>query len=563
MEGDVITLQDVFIFDHSAGLRRERQAACGRLSATGLRPKFLEKLAHANVQRRPDAVRAWTVAEPMRCGARSTPGSSPPALARPRPSLLAGWRPHRRPPPRAASTTSRPRTASVQVALLAAGVPDGATPDLGSAARSTLDGTPVDADGRARLGRHRARSSARRSWRSTSATAWRPAASSTRPRPPRRPSSTSCPRRPLRRHRDVRRRRSTVAQKPTLDRAASKSRSTASSCPTAPSSTTASTQAVDAPAATRAPRSVLVLSDGRDTVDDHARRRSPRPSRRPTSRSTSSPWPSPPATRRCSSRCPTPGGGQVISADDPTALGRAVRQRGRRRSPSRSWSPRRRPAGAARRARSTVSVDAGGEPYTDDAFVTLPPRADRARPPATPSRRRSAPVTAASTSPGSSMLGRPRSRSRSGSLVLLVIALRRARQEAGRGRDRSIEAYTRKGAQAARGRAASAAARRDRTGRRRRREGPGEQARASRPRSATGSRRPGMALKPAEWLLLHAGIAVGAAPSVVLLIGGGNLLFAAGRRSSSASSGPWIYLGLKQSRRLQGLQRASSPTPCS
>ena len=48
MEGDVITLQDVFVFDNSAGFD-ENGRVLGRLRTTGLRPKFLEKLAYANV----------------------------------------------------------------------------------------------------------------------------------------------------------------------------------------------------------------------------------------------------------------------------------------------------------------------------------------------------------------------------------------------------------------------------------------------------------------------------------------------------------------------------------
>jgi pilus assembly protein CpaF len=48
MEGDVITLQDVFVFDHSAGFDDEGRNQ-GSLRATGLRPKFLEKLAQHNV----------------------------------------------------------------------------------------------------------------------------------------------------------------------------------------------------------------------------------------------------------------------------------------------------------------------------------------------------------------------------------------------------------------------------------------------------------------------------------------------------------------------------------
>ena len=48
MEGDIITLQDVFIYDHGAGFDGDGKAM-GSLRATGLRPKFLEKMEHANV----------------------------------------------------------------------------------------------------------------------------------------------------------------------------------------------------------------------------------------------------------------------------------------------------------------------------------------------------------------------------------------------------------------------------------------------------------------------------------------------------------------------------------
>ena len=48
MEGDVITLQDLFVFDHSAGFD-EAGRSQGTLKSTGLRPKFLEKLTAAGV----------------------------------------------------------------------------------------------------------------------------------------------------------------------------------------------------------------------------------------------------------------------------------------------------------------------------------------------------------------------------------------------------------------------------------------------------------------------------------------------------------------------------------
>ena len=48
MEGDVITLQDIFVYDHGAGFDRDGRSQ-GTLRSTGLRPKFLEKMAYANV----------------------------------------------------------------------------------------------------------------------------------------------------------------------------------------------------------------------------------------------------------------------------------------------------------------------------------------------------------------------------------------------------------------------------------------------------------------------------------------------------------------------------------
>ena len=48
MEGEVITLQDIFVFDHSQGYDSDGRVL-GRLTATGLRPKLLDKLRESNV----------------------------------------------------------------------------------------------------------------------------------------------------------------------------------------------------------------------------------------------------------------------------------------------------------------------------------------------------------------------------------------------------------------------------------------------------------------------------------------------------------------------------------
>jgi pilus assembly protein CpaF len=52
MEGDVITLQDLFVFDHLMG-RDVNGRTLGTLKSTGLRPRFLEKLEAAGVRLEP------------------------------------------------------------------------------------------------------------------------------------------------------------------------------------------------------------------------------------------------------------------------------------------------------------------------------------------------------------------------------------------------------------------------------------------------------------------------------------------------------------------------------
>src|SRR3989442_5043195 len=48
MEGEVVTLQDIFVFDFSAGIDDDGKFR-GRLKSTGLRPKFLDRLAERGV----------------------------------------------------------------------------------------------------------------------------------------------------------------------------------------------------------------------------------------------------------------------------------------------------------------------------------------------------------------------------------------------------------------------------------------------------------------------------------------------------------------------------------
>jgi pilus assembly protein CpaF len=52
MEGEIVTLQDIFVFE-KRGLTPEGKVV-GRFAATGIRPKFYEKLLSAGIRLRPD-----------------------------------------------------------------------------------------------------------------------------------------------------------------------------------------------------------------------------------------------------------------------------------------------------------------------------------------------------------------------------------------------------------------------------------------------------------------------------------------------------------------------------
>ena len=60
MEGDVVTLQDVFLFDFSMGVD-EHGKFRGHLKATGVRPKFTEKLADLGIRLGPEVFAAGDV----------------------------------------------------------------------------------------------------------------------------------------------------------------------------------------------------------------------------------------------------------------------------------------------------------------------------------------------------------------------------------------------------------------------------------------------------------------------------------------------------------------------
>jgi len=48
MEGEIISLQDLFLFDYGAGIDEDGKFR-GQLKATGLRPRFLDRLAEQGI----------------------------------------------------------------------------------------------------------------------------------------------------------------------------------------------------------------------------------------------------------------------------------------------------------------------------------------------------------------------------------------------------------------------------------------------------------------------------------------------------------------------------------
>ena len=93
MEGEVVTLQDLFVFDHRAGLD-EHGRHQGTMRWTGLRPRFLDTLANAGIPvppgdcyrvrrgdvRRRGACAVAAVAARSRCRLAATPAQADGAL---------------------------------------------------------------------------------------------------------------------------------------------------------------------------------------------------------------------------------------------------------------------------------------------------------------------------------------------------------------------------------------------------------------------------------------------------------------------------------------------------
>lgn len=243
------------------------------------------------------------------------------------------------------------------------------------------------------------------------------------------------------------------------------------------------------------------------------------------------------------------GGGIVINATDPKSLGSVFANEAKSLAKQIlvTATP---PAGDSKEGTLSVSVDAGGESYTDAAFVTLPAES-QAPEPVKPATTLAAPPAGLSLTTnvlraGLLALG--------GGVLVLLIILFGGLGKRPEGLETTIAPYTRKGA-----------------GKRAADPGPqgvtaqavGFAAKALESNKGLEVRlgdkleSGGMAIKPAEWLLIHAGIAVGTT-AVTFLISG-SLVFA-GVGLLLGLLVPWVYLGRKQKKRLKSFNQQLAPT---
>jgi tight adherence protein B len=236
------------------------------------------------------------------------------------------------------------------------------------------------------------------------------------------------------------------------------------------------------------------------------------------------------------------GGGSVISAADPNALGQVFASEAQTLA-KQILITAQAPSAEAQEGTLSVSVEAGGESYTDAAFVTFKSDGKEAPKAAGPSTEL-APADPGISLSRSTMLAGVLALG-AGVLVLLVIMFGGLGRKP-EGLETTIAPYTRKG------------------GGKRSAE-PGQQGVAAQAvgfatkalesnqglEVKLGSKLEagGLALKPAEWLLVHAGIVV-AAGAIAFLLSGANLLFTALALALGVLL-PWIYLGRKQSKRLK------------
>ena len=372
MEGDVIALQDIFLYDTSAGFD-ENGKAMGTLKSTGLRPKFLEKMANNAVTVDPMTFATdGTAMNRPRSGAHLEEALVAVAAA----ALLSGALDRRR-RHRVRGRHRLPSTTSSSTA-------SGSRCSSRCPARTGSTSPWLGADRRQGRRRPTAENAADSDLRRTSVLAFDTSNSMAGAKfTQAKAAALELPRRGarqrLRRHRHLRRlgRRRPRADPEPRRRCAP--RSAVSSSPSPRALNQGVIKAVDHHRRPAAQRNVLVLSDGLDTTRTplssvSARSRTPGQGRRRRA-----------AAVRHGAR---PAGADRQAGKGP-CISAATRPRSRRRSRTRPSRSRARCCSRprCRRARRptanvAVSLEAGGTTYSDHAFTTIREKAARANAPA-------------------------------------------------------------------------------------------------------------------------------------------------------------------------------------
>jgi tight adherence protein B len=346
----------------------------------------------------------------------------------------------------------------------------------------------------------------------------------------------------------------TVAQQPSLDRAASKSIIAGLSLQLATHLYDGVEKAV-AVSGTQGQRSLLLLSDGRDTtstplaqaikavkdsgvkVDAVGLGQSAR-------------------DQSLLKQITDPGNGSLINANDPSALSAVFANEAQTLADQILISVDVPARLSGSEGTLAVSIDSGGQSYTDEAFVTLGKASRRPAPVGVrPSTRLSAAPASGIAVPSNVMIG---GLGAAGvGLLLLLVALFGGFGKKTDTVENRISAYTQKG----RRRAVAPVAAQS--------QGVAAQAVGFATKalegnkgleSAVGDRldAAGMTLKPAEWLLLHAGIAVAAAALGFLMTSGSLVLTLVALLAGVLV--PWLYLGYRRSRRLRAFNSQLAET---
>ena len=238
------------------------------------------------------------------------------------------------------------------------------------------------------------------------------------------------------------------------------------------------------------------------------------------------------------------GGGSVLSANDPKALARVFAAEARTLA-KQILITATVPRGSNPHGSLNVSVDAGGKTYTDSAYVTLTSLKAKPKPTVSPATQLQVAPQSVSVTPrlmlgGLVALGL--------GLLLIVLGFFSGMGKPKESLESRIDAYTASGrgkrptggAVPAQGMTAQIVDMADKA----LKSSSGFESRLNDRLEAAS-----IALKPPEWLLLHGGIAMGAA-AVTFALSGGSLLFGLVGLLAGIFL-PWFFLGFKRSRRVK------------